>query len=342
MRPPNKILHAESSPDDNAPTSASSTDVGAVPMTIDEDQSILLVQWQSQQYENVLPQPPPSIPSGHTDLAPELKCNPLRDFIDTSSSFFLSTPPSHNPEEAVTLQYISSVPVIASAEPNAYVESDDMLFYPYPNQSSFELGHWYWHSSMQKSHQGFRDLINIVSNPDFDPEDVRSTSWDKINLKLGVTIQDNEEDKWEDKVAGWQKTQVTIEDDKLFHYEPYKLQWSAPHLLHEVKIQDATHLTMFGNAKLWPVYMYLANESKYCHSNHVAYFQKTSRAPTLKARELAVNVQCTANVNYFKHSGRFYPQFFTYSVDYPEKGLIVTICQLGGCPVEAILKSDSQ
>jgi hypothetical protein len=44
---------------------------------------------------------------------------------------------------------------------------------------------------------------------------------------------------------------------------------------------DATQLTTFGNAKLWPVYMYFGNESKYrrcrpsCNlGNHVAYFQK--------------------------------------------------------------------
>lgn len=109
------------------------------------------------------------------------------------------------------------------------------------------------------------------------------------------------------------------QDDELFHYEPYQLQWSAPHLQHEVNIQgelytspafmdvhhqlqespeepgcglprvvvalmfwsDATHLTSFGNTKLWPVYMYFGNELKYCWckpschlGNHVAYFQK--------------------------------------------------------------------
>lgn len=182
-----------------------------------------------------------------------------------------------------------------------------------------------------------------------------STPWDKINSTLGASI-DNEEHEWEDKDAGWRKTQVTIEvpfsrttaqpgsrpyeavdlyhrplisvireklsnaqDDELFHYEPYELRWSAPHLPHEVNIHgelytspaymdahrelqespgepgcdlpcvvvalmfwsDATHLTTFGNARLWPVYMYFGNESKYrrCKpshhlGNHVAYFQK--------------------------------------------------------------------
>jgi hypothetical protein len=43
---------------------------------------------------------------------------------------------------------------------------------------------------------------------------------------------------------------------------------------------DATHLTAFGNAKLWPCYMFFGNESKYrrckpsCNlCSHVAYFQ---------------------------------------------------------------------
>jgi hypothetical protein len=46
---------------------------------------------------------------------------------------------------------------------------------------------------------------------------------------------------------------------------------------------DATHLTTFGTAKLWPCYMYFGNESKYnrckpsCHlCHHVAYFQAVS------------------------------------------------------------------
>jgi hypothetical protein len=47
---------------------------------------------------------------------------------------------------------------------------------------------------------------------------------------------------------------------------------------------DATQLTSFGNAKLWPNYLYFGNESKYrrCKPtnhlcNHVAYFQAVSR-----------------------------------------------------------------
>jgi hypothetical protein len=107
-------------------------------------------------------------------------------------------------------------------------------------------------------------------------------------------------------------------DNKLFHYEPYQLRWNPEHLdaemsihgdlytspvFHEAHMElqesvgepgcdlpqvvagimlwsDATQLTSFGNAKLWPTYMYFGNESKYrrckpsCNlSNHVAYFE---------------------------------------------------------------------
>lgn len=105
-----------------------------------------------------------------------------------------------------------------------------------------------------------------------------------------------------------------------FHYEPFELQWvprggilggrvygevySSPEFI-EVhnKLQeprpgeqdctlpkvvlalmfwsDATHLTSFGKAQLWPLYMGFGNESKYrrCRPslhllNHVAYFEK--------------------------------------------------------------------
>jgi hypothetical protein len=358
-------------------------------MEMDEDEGLSLAQRRSRrigvpmplryrQHEDVLPQPLPSALPGHTTPAQEpnpqeppepsdvstgdrasLPVPPFRtarNVFGLIRQFFSSTPPSHDPEEAVTLQDISYVPIVASAELDALADTHDVSFHPYPNRSSFELGHWYWNGSVQKSHQSFKELIDIVGHPDFDPDNVRNTSWDKINSKLGASVADDETDEWEDEDAGWRKTQVTIQvpfsrttaqpgvrpyiaaelyhrslisiireklsnphDDELFHYEPYQLRWSAPHLPREVDIQgelygspafmdahrqlqespreegcdiprvvvalmfwsDATHLTTFGNAKLWPLYMYFGNESKYrrckpsCNlANHVAYFQK--------------------------------------------------------------------
>jgi hypothetical protein len=111
------------------------------------------------------------------------------------------------------------------------------------------------------------------------------------------------------------------QDDQQFHYEPFELFWRPPGSSADVRVynelytsaafldahrelqdspgesgcdlpkvvvammfwSDATHLTSFGNAKLWPSYLFFGNESKYrrckptCHlCNHVAYFQTVS------------------------------------------------------------------
>ena len=106
-----------------------------------------------------------------------------------------------------------------------------------------------------------------------------------------------------------------------FHYEPYELQWHPPHRNDDVKVHgelfnstafieahwqlqdsppepgcdlphvvvalmfwsDSTQLTQFGSAKLWPLYVFFGNESKYrrCQPvknmcSHAAYFQGVS------------------------------------------------------------------
>lgn len=103
-----------------------------------------------------------------------------------------------------------------------------------------------------------------------------------------------------------------------FHLEPYELQWHPPHRDHDVRVygelftsaafldanqtlqdappepgcdlprvvaalmfwSDSTHLTAFGDVKLWPLYVYFGNDSKYrrCQPtlglcSHAAYFQ---------------------------------------------------------------------
>ena len=110
-------------------------------------------------------------------------------------------------------------------------------------------------------------------------------------------------------------------DDARFHYEPYEYLWKPTEDSDEIRAygemytspafhdahrdlqalprepecelprvvvalmfsSDATHLTSFGNAKLWPCYLYFGNESKYrrCRPssklcNHIAYFQNVS------------------------------------------------------------------
>ena len=120
---------------------------------------------------------------------------------------------------------------------------------------------------------------------------------------------------------------------------------------------DSTHLASFGDASLWPLYIYFGNQSKYvrvrpssgsCH--HTAYIPKlpdnfhdfymsiTGEGPpadvlTHCRRELMHNVLRLVFDDDFMeayHHGivlrcpdgqmrRIYPRIFTYSADYPEK-----------------------
>lgn len=228
-------------------------------------------------------------------------------------------------------------------------------YHPYPNRNSLLLGEWYWNSGFQKSQQSFKDLVDIVGDPQFRPEDIQQTKWAKIDRILGQSEDDGGEAEWTDDDAGWTKTPITISvpihsrakspgvhsfhvgdfhyrplvsvireklskagDHPQFHYDPFELLWNPSQGSEDVRVHcelynspvfldahrelqesprepgcdlprvilammfssDATHLTSFGTAKLWPCYLFFGNESKYrrckptCHlCEHVAYFQ---------------------------------------------------------------------
>ena len=282
--------------------------------------------------------------------------------------------PSHDPESEVTPAMLSNVIDHIPADLDRSKRSR-RLFHPYPNQNSFLLGEWYWNSGTQKSQQGFKDLVNIVGDTTFDPADIRTAKWDKINDKLA--LNDWDRDEWTEVDAGWSNTPIEIDvpfhrftdhpgvqeyiaanfhhrslvsiirnkvknaaDSQHFHYEPYELYWQPTELDEELHIHgelftspafvdahkelqnspgipgcnlprvvvalmfwsDATHLTNFGDAQLWPLYMFFGNESKYrrckpsCNlCEHVAYFEKvtfTSFSLSLSVSDAEVTISC--------------------------------------------------
>ncbi|KZP19824.1 hypothetical protein FIBSPDRAFT_665092, partial [Athelia psychrophila] len=199
-------------------------------------------------------------------------------------------------------------------------------------------------------------------------------------------------------------------DDALFHYEPYELYWQPDPAAHPgVRVQgelytsptflaahqklqealpepgctlprcivamqwasDSTHLTSYGNAKVWPCYLYFGNESKYRRGkptanlcNHVAYFQTlpdsfgdfVSQYNDGKGPSQRLLTHCRRELFHaqwevilddefleaYLHgivvkccdgiTRRFYPRIFTYTADYPEKVLIASIRDKGQCP----------
>ncbi|TEB19277.1 hypothetical protein FA13DRAFT_1758237 [Coprinellus micaceus] len=127
---------------------------------------------------------------------------------------------------------------------------------------------------------------------------------------------------------------------------------------------DATHMTSFSDAKLWPCYMGFANDSKYrrCKPtsdliHQVAYFDSVStsfkdyatqrgdgklppnpfmshcRSEAMHAQwRIILDEELLDAINNGLIECRFYIRIFTYSADYPERVLIATIRQRGDCP----------
>jgi hypothetical protein len=318
-------------------------------------------------HESSMPPPPSPTEDGSYNSAPNLvgnRCHGvhgrLRRVLKTARNsfglfrcFHAENFPSHDPESEVDMSALSNiVPMVPESTLSTRVNPS---FGPFPGQSSFLLGDWYWNHGVRKSQEDFRELVRIVGAEDFCPAEVRTTNWQKINHQLALNDWDKEE--WVDEDAGWRSSSVTIAvpfhrltdnpgtrdyvanfhrrslisviQDKInnqsdhphFHYEPYELNWQPADDRKEVRVHgemytskafvdahddlqnspgepgcdlprvvvalmfwsDATHLTNFGNAKLWPLYMFFGNESKYrrckpsCNlCEHVAYFEMVS------------------------------------------------------------------
>ncbi|KAF7973003.1 hypothetical protein HWV62_16378 [Athelia sp. TMB] len=125
---------------------------------------------------------------------------------------------------------------------------------------------------------------------------------------------------------------------------------------------DSTHLTNFGTTKLWPLYIWIANLSKYLRgkpgsaaAHHVAYIPSDFLGPDNGAKPKVIT-HCRRElmhrvldkvfdadfVHAYRHGfkmecldgvwRRFYPRIFAYSADYPEKALIALIRTNGQCP----------
>jgi hypothetical protein len=109
--------------------------------------------------------------------------------------------PSYDPEEQISLQDLSDVPVCANP-----AEADG-LYYPFPNRSAFLMAEWHWNGGEHKSRASFRDLTDIISNPEFLTSDIRDINWDRINDELGT---DDDDMEWLDEDAGWTCTPVTL------------------------------------------------------------------------------------------------------------------------------------
>ena len=282
-----------------------------------------------------------------------------RNIFGLFRQYYAARFPDHDPEENIT-----SNNLIDTSPDN----SSAYFYHPYPNQSSFLLGEWYWNNGERKSQSSFQNLLKIVGHPNFRPEDVAGKNWRHIDAQLSGEQREslNGGDDWEDERGGgdWIKTPIKINvpfhkrmlhpGQKEFdagilhhrklvsvirekitrpsahahlHFEPYTLLWQPSEASEPVRVHgelytseafleahrelqdspgepgcdlprvvlglmfasDGTQLTTFSNAKLWPVYLTIGNESKdrrskasYHSFEHIAYLE-TVRETSLAA-----------------------------------------------------------
>ena len=137
-----------------------------------------------KQFRDILPQAQPSLPPpnlnlpsspttpngglqigfGHTlALATHKILHTPQNLFGLVHQYYTDKFPSIDPEE-VTLTQLSDYSITSA--------KDEISFFPFPNESSFCLGHWYWTGGVQKSLQSFKDLIGIVGHTNFNPDDV--------------------------------------------------------------------------------------------------------------------------------------------------------------------------
>ncbi|KAG2742216.1 hypothetical protein P692DRAFT_20750031, partial [Suillus brevipes Sb2] len=183
-------------------------------------------------FRDVLPQPPPTVPMEVRAQPPESVGSVVTsaqrlaacartvfrtppNIFGLVRQYFSSQPPSHDPEEYITLADLSFIPGSPQVPDQPYAfaaSSSESQYYPYPNRSSFQLGDWYWNQGVQKSQSDYTKLLEILDGNTFNVADVTSTHWKKINCQLGANEYDEGDgEEWEDEDAGWKCTPVSIE-----------------------------------------------------------------------------------------------------------------------------------
>jgi hypothetical protein len=92
------------------------------------------------------------------------------------------------------------------------------------------LGEWYWGDGDGKSRQSFRSLVDIITNDDFNPSDIRAANWDKIHLSLASSEFDENagtDAEWVGDGTSWQTATILLDvpfnstslDPGVHHYE---------------------------------------------------------------------------------------------------------------------------
>lgn len=240
-------------------------------------------------YRDEQPAPPPHLPPTVQTVPlaiPQIQTPPLsrQTLVSDRNNFGIfrqyrgTTFPSHDPDAETQLCDISN-------SETRIEQTSVSLFQPYPNQTAFLLGEWYWNSGVQKTQEGFRKLIDIICDKSFDPADVTNVPWHSINKGLADSL--GSKDIWLDEEdSGWKETVITIPipfhrntanpgpqqytfppfrhrsivsvlkekmsneyDFRHFHLEPYELRW------HRKDMRDSQSTRVYGELYTTPAFL---------------------------------------------------------------------------------------
>ncbi|KAF5319997.1 hypothetical protein D9611_011026 [Ephemerocybe angulata] len=144
----------------------------------------------------------------------------------------LSAGPSSQPSEASNAPAVSgsapspassapaptlSTPAPATSKgptppPKASKANTPNPFDPFPNVSSFELGEWFYNQGSQKSLKDFKSLIEILTDPTFSIEDLKTTKWTRVFQDLGKNKEEISvgRSQWVDD-AGWRTKDIELD-----------------------------------------------------------------------------------------------------------------------------------
>ena len=150
-----------------------------------------------KRYRDILPEPPAALPPTPQPVTPE--CAPTTSPTTISASPSSEQPPNIHSHFRKPLKSTRNkfglfrryhATRFPDHDPNENITRDSLVdasldtfsgdpvdsYRPYPNQSSFLLGKWYWNGGLKKTQSGFQDLIKVVRHPCFRPEDVSGTN----------------------------------------------------------------------------------------------------------------------------------------------------------------------
>ena len=202
--------------------------------------------------------------------------------------------------------------------PHPFTHSlQESYFMPFLNATVWHLMGWFYNSLTQKSLKDLNGLVrNIILADNFDHKDLQdfSAQWETRDAAPKFHVKGLHYHKITEVIRSAFKEPAA----QMFHTAPYKLFWQpdkthlpervitelymANAMLQEHKnikslpvagcnletviaaimlLSDSTHLTSFSNAALWPIYLFLGNQSKYMHAkptsfaaHHLTYIPK--------------------------------------------------------------------